>query len=197
MPPPDPVPGMLYVENDGTGVPVRASQTAGRPGRGQDGSAGTREVKLARFFTVSRLDEDGTPVTDPGSSSYVAAFDGKDTLARLVEAEYLRRGGEHFRQIGAPGDGAAWIWTMAAGLYPHATTSWTSTTPASTSPTWPATWHSSPRPGPVAARPQRRTRRGNIDAIITAARAFTLAGGKAEELDKKLGYFERNAHRMR
>ncbi len=38
---------------------------------------------------------------------------------------------------------------------------------------------------------------GNIDAIITAARQYPLAGVKAEELDKKLGYFERNAHRMR
>jgi len=38
---------------------------------------------------------------------------------------------------------------------------------------------------------------GNIDAIIDAARAFPLTGVKADELDKKLGYFERNAHRMR
>jgi len=51
-----PVPDMLYVETDGTGVPMRSSETAGRPGKGEDGSAGTREVKLARFFTVSRLD---------------------------------------------------------------------------------------------------------------------------------------------
>ena len=38
---------------------------------------------------------------------------------------------------------------------------------------------------------------GNIDAIITAARTFPLAGVKATELDRKLGYFKRNAHRMR
>ena len=38
---------------------------------------------------------------------------------------------------------------------------------------------------------------GNIDAIIDAARAFPLTGVKADELDKKPGYFERNAHRMR
>jgi hypothetical protein len=38
---------------------------------------------------------------------------------------------------------------------------------------------------------------GNIGAIITAARQYPLAGVQAEELDKKLGYFERNAHRMR
>jgi hypothetical protein len=38
---------------------------------------------------------------------------------------------------------------------------------------------------------------GNTGAIITAARQYQLAGVKASELDKKLGYFERNAHRMR
>ncbi len=108
-------------ETDGTGVPVRASQTAGRPGKGEDGKAGTREVKLARLFTVSALDADGGPVMDPGSSSYTFTFDGKDALADLVKAEYLRRGGEHHRQVVALGDGAAWIWTMAGDLYPHAT----------------------------------------------------------------------------
>ena len=120
-PRPEPVPDMLYVEVDGTGVPVRASETEGRTGKDDDGKAGTREVKLARLFTVSRLDDDGRPVMDPGSSTYVFTFDGKDALAGLVEAEYLRRGGEHFRQVVALGDGAAWIWTMAGKLYPHAT----------------------------------------------------------------------------
>ena len=76
LPPPAPVPDMLYVQVDGTGVPVRASETAGRAGKGEDGQAGTREVKLARLFTVSRLDEHGRPVMD-GSSTYVATFDGR------------------------------------------------------------------------------------------------------------------------
>ena len=31
---------------------------------------------------------------DPGSSTCVATFDGKDALAGLAEAEYARRGGE-------------------------------------------------------------------------------------------------------
>ncbi|MGH7733803.1 MAG: hypothetical protein ACREOE_08935 [Gemmatimonadales bacterium] len=107
---------MLYVEADGTGVPMRTAETEGRDGK--DGQARTREIKLARLFTVSAMDAAGHPVTDPGSSSYVATFDGKDAFAVLAEAEYLRRGGEHFRQVVAIGDGAAWIWTMAQALYP-------------------------------------------------------------------------------
>jgi len=198
LPPPPPVPDMLYVEVDGTGVPVRASETEGRPGKGEEGQAGTREVKLARLFTVSRLDDDGNPVMDPGSSSYVATFDGKDALARLVEAEYLRRGGEHFRQIVAIGDGAAWIWTMAGKLYPHAT---------HITDIWHAREHLTDlaahlafiTPDPAQWLEDRGAElgAGNIKAIITAARQYRLDGVKAEELDKKLGYFERNAHRMR
>ena len=109
LPPAEPVPDMLYVEVDGTGVPVRASETEGRQGKADDGKASTREVKLARLFTVSRLDDDGRPVMDPGSSTYAFTFDGKDVFAGLVGAEYQRRGGGHFRQVVALGDGAAWI----------------------------------------------------------------------------------------
>jgi hypothetical protein len=198
LPPPLPVPDMLYVEVDGTGVPMRASETAGRPGRGEDGQAGTREVKLARLFTVSRLDEDGRPVTDPGSSSYAFTFDGKNALAGLVKAEYLRRGGEHFRQVVAVGDGAAWIWGMAEDLYPHAT---------HIVDIYHAREHLHDlaahlafiTPDPAAWLEDRSADldAGNIEAIITAARHYPLAGVKASELDRKLGYFERNVHRMR
>jgi Uncharacterised protein family (UPF0236) len=198
LPPPEPVPDMLYVETDGTGVPVRASETEGRQGRSEDGKAGTREVKLARLFTVSRLDDDGRPVMDPGSSTYVATFDGKDALAELVEAEYLRRGGDHFRQVVALGDGAAWIWTMAEKLYPQAT---------HITDIYHAREHLTdlaahlafitPDPAQWLADRNAELDAGDIEAIITSARAYPLAGVKAEELGKKLGYFERNAHRMR
>jgi hypothetical protein len=198
LPPPEPVPDMLYAEVDGTGVPVRASETQGRPGKDGDKQAGTREVKLARFFTVSRLDDDGRPVMDPGSSTYVATFDGKDALAELAGAEYLRRGGEHFRQVVALGDGAAWIWTMAEALYPHAT---------HIVDIYHAREHLhdlanhlafiTPDPPQWLAGRLGELDAGNIGAIITAARQHPLADVKAEELDKKLGYFERNAHRMR
>jgi hypothetical protein len=41
----------LYIAIDGTGVPMVAAETEGRPGRGEDGKAYTREVKLACLFT--------------------------------------------------------------------------------------------------------------------------------------------------
>ena len=198
LPPPGPVPDMLYVETDGTGVPVRASETEGRAGKAGDGKAGTREVKLARLFTVSRLDEDGRPVMDPGSSTYVFSFDGKDALAGLVKAEYLRRGGEHHRQVVALGDGAAWIWAMAGDLYPHAT---------HIVDIYHAREHLhdlaahlafiTPDPAQWLADRSEELDAGNIDAIIEAATAYPLHGVKADDLEKKLHYFQHNAHRMR
>jgi hypothetical protein len=57
---------------------LRASEIAGRSGKGEDGKANTREVKLARLFTISRLDQDGRPVMDRDSSTCAFSFDGKD-----------------------------------------------------------------------------------------------------------------------
>jgi hypothetical protein len=188
---------MLYVEVDGTGVPVRASETEGRAGK-EDGRAGTREVRLARLFTVSRLDDDGRPVTDPGSSACVAAFCGKDALAGLVKAEYLRRRGEHFRQVVALGDGAAWIWNMAGNLYPRATRI-TDICHAREHLTDLANHLAFITPDPVQWLQDRSAEldAGNIQAIIDAARRYPLEGARAEDLEKKLGYFQHNAHRMR
>ncbi|MGI8450119.1 MAG: hypothetical protein ACR2MP_23665, partial [Streptosporangiaceae bacterium] len=46
LPPPGPLPDKLYIAIDGTGVPMIAAETEGRDGKGDDGKARTREVKL-------------------------------------------------------------------------------------------------------------------------------------------------------
>ena len=48
---------------------MTAKETAGREGKGEDGRARTREVKLAVFFTQDKLDKDGYPVRDRDSTS--------------------------------------------------------------------------------------------------------------------------------
>ncbi len=68
--PPAPLPDKLYAAIDGTGIPVTARETAGRAGKGEDGRARTREVKLAVFFAQAKLDKNGCPVRDRGSESY-------------------------------------------------------------------------------------------------------------------------------
>ena len=119
--PPSPLPDKLYAAIDGTGVPVTAKETAGRDGKGEDGRARTREVKLAVFFTQDKLDGKGYPVRDRDSSSYVATFEPAAVFAGLVQAEGIRRGAGHVRQMTILGDGAAWIWNIAAAKFPEAT----------------------------------------------------------------------------
>jgi hypothetical protein len=73
--PPSPLPDKLYAAIDSTGVPVTAKETAGRDGKGEDGRARTREVKLAVFFTQDQVNDEGYPVRDRDSSSYIATFE--------------------------------------------------------------------------------------------------------------------------
>ena len=64
----------MYMGLDGTGVPVRKSEVKGRRGKQPDGSAKTREVKLATTWTAETRTADGLPERDPGSVSYSAAL---------------------------------------------------------------------------------------------------------------------------
>ena len=105
--PPAGLPDKLYIDVDGTGVPMRAAETDGRPGKGEDGKARTREVKLACAFTETKVDEDGYPIGDPDSSSYLVTFAPAAEFGTLMEAEDRRRGAEHVRQLTILGDGAA------------------------------------------------------------------------------------------
>src|SRR5450755_1724971 len=96
--PPSPLPDKLYAAIDGTGVPVTAKEAAGRDGKGEDGRARTREVKLA-FFTQDKVNDEGYPVRDQDSSSYLATFEPASVFAGFVEAEGIRRGARHVRQF--------------------------------------------------------------------------------------------------
>ena len=197
--PPSPLPDKLCAAIDGTGVPVTAKETAGRDGKGEAGRARTREVKLGVFFTQDQVDEKGYPVRDRDSSSYVATFEPASVSAGLAEAEGIRRGAGHVRQLTVPGDGATWIWNIASSKFPGATqvaglfharehihglARLLEFMPGDRKDEW------------LAARLQDLDY-GDIDGICRAGRAYRLGGIKKDELDTALGYFENNAPRMR
>ncbi|MGH9059435.1 MAG: ISKra4-like element ISDesp4 family transposase, partial [Acidimicrobiales bacterium] len=125
IPPATPAAGrgldILYSAIDGTGIPMTAAETAGRAGKGPDGRAGTREAKLAAVFTQTRTDNDGYPVRDPASTSYIATLETVETFADLYQAEVRARGADHVRQHVILGDGARWIWNLATARFPEAT----------------------------------------------------------------------------
>lgn len=119
----------MYLGMDGTGVPLRASELAGRTGKQPDGSSKTREVKLCTVWTAEGRDDDGIPVRDPGSVSYSAAIESaasRDTdeapseFAQRADREARRRGFHQAERRVVLGDGAPWIWNLADEQFPGA-----------------------------------------------------------------------------
>ena len=197
--PPAGLPDKLYIAIDGTGVPVIRAETAGRPGKGEDGTARTREVKLACVFTQTRVDDDGYPVRDPDSSSYLATFEPAAPFGVLMAAEARCRGAARVRQLTTLGDGAVWIWNLAAEHFPEAT---------QIVDLYHAREHLHDLGKLLAfmlggqhqdwlAERSAELDAGDIPALLSAARVFPLTGIKAKERDTALGYFETNAPRMR
>lgn len=124
-----PVPPTLYAGIDGTGVPMRAAEVAGRSGKQPAGSARTREVKLCVVWSAEGRDADGRAVRDPGSLTYTAAIESaatRDTDGQVSEfAQRALREGSRRRFENAPrrvvlGDGAPWIWNLAGEQFPGA-----------------------------------------------------------------------------
>src|SRR5258708_13220517 len=58
----------MYLGMDGTVVPMRASEVAGRPGKQPDGSAKTPEPKLGSMWTPESPNNTGTPMPHPAPS---------------------------------------------------------------------------------------------------------------------------------
>jgi len=69
----------MYLGMDGTGVPLRPAELAGRAGKGADGQARTREVKLVTVWSAEGRDPEGIPVRDPGSVSWSGAIESAAT----------------------------------------------------------------------------------------------------------------------
>jgi len=111
---------ILYVEMDGTGIPVVHKETEGRVGK-QDGQpAHTREAKLGCVFTQTTVDEEGYPVRDKASTSYVGAIESCEEFGRRLYAEAWQRGWARAEKKVVLGDGAEWIWNQASLHFPDA-----------------------------------------------------------------------------
>ena len=119
----------LYLGLDGTGVPVRQTETRGRRGKQPDGSAKTREAKIVAVWSADALDQDGRPVRDPGSVTYGAAIEtiaSRETdpdpspFAGRALREAERRCFDEAPRRAVLGDGALWIWNWADEYAPGA-----------------------------------------------------------------------------
>jgi len=110
----------LYVEFDGTGVPMVPKELAGRKGKQPGGSAKTREAKLGCVFTQTLCDDEGRPLRDRASTSFVGAIENVERFGSRIFDEAQRRGLYRARRVVALSDGAEWAKNLADDQFPNA-----------------------------------------------------------------------------
>jgi hypothetical protein len=186
----------FYVSVDGTGVPMIRSELEGHRGRGPDGQAHTREIKLAALFTQSTRDAQGDPIRDPQSTTYLASFVSSDPFGGLVRQAALARGLAQAQRVIFLGDGAAWVWEIARTGFPqavqildyyhasqHVTALARAIYPdAGTAQNWAVRW-------------QSLIYDSELDVLLAEARA-TADPAPTEAVQRELDYLERNRVRM-
>jgi len=115
----EPVP-ILYVQMDGTGVPVVKKETVGRKGKLDGLPAHTREVKLGCVFTQTKWDGEGFAIRDDSSTTYTGAIENAEQFGKRLYVEAWKRGWSRAEQKVVIGDGAEWIWNLAREHFPNA-----------------------------------------------------------------------------
>jgi hypothetical protein len=104
---------VMYVQMDGTGVPIVTKEVEGRTEKGNNGRAHTREVKLGCVLTQSKVDAEGWPVRDEDSTTYMGAIETAEELSRRLDTEAQRRNWDRAQKKVVMGDSAEWIWNLA------------------------------------------------------------------------------------
>ncbi len=115
----EPIP-VLYVQMDGTGVPVVKKETVDRKGKLDGLSARTREAKLGCVFTQTAWDEEGFAIRDPDSTTYTGAIENAEQFGKRLYLEAWKRGWSRSEKKVVIGDGAEWIWNLAQQHFPGA-----------------------------------------------------------------------------
>jgi len=111
---------ILYVQMDGTGIPVVKKETLGRQGKTEGQPSHTREVKLGCVFTQTAWDKKGFPIRDPDSTTYTGAIETAEEFGKRLYVEAWKRGWSRAEKKVVMGDGAEWIWNLAEQHFPGA-----------------------------------------------------------------------------
>jgi hypothetical protein len=129
-----PIDTPFYAGADGTGIPVRPEETVGREGKGPDGKARTREIKLGVVFRQEAKkpvaatqksnpkedSSDARPQRVEGSTRYVATTGNCQEFGQQLRQLALSQGLSQATQVVFLGDGAAWVWEQARVCFPMA-----------------------------------------------------------------------------
>ena len=191
---------IIYVQMDGTGIPVVKKETAGRQGKVEGQPAHTRECKLGCVFTQTTWDKEGYAIRDPDSTTYTGAIETAEEFGRRMYAEASRRGWSRALLKVVMGDGAEWIWNIAELHFPGAIQIVD-------------LYHARQHLWDVARKlypndeakqkawmkmHQKLLDRGKIEKLVGALRAIKSENAEiAEKVRTEADYFERNRERMR
>lgn len=190
----------LYIEMDGTGVAMVPHELAGRKGKQPDGSAKTREVKLGCVFTQTAFDDEGRPIRDPATTSFVGAIENAQAFGERLYAEAVRRGLFEAKRVVVLGDGAEWVKNQAGIHFGHA---------QFIIDFYHASEHVTALSRALFDRDLKRLNlyrdrwvdaleQGNVEAIIEQARRFLPNDPKAaKDARTQIAYFDKNKDYMR
>jgi hypothetical protein len=191
---------VIYIEMDGTGVPVVKAETEGRAGKLEGQPAHTREVKLGCVFTQTTTDQEGHPVRDEDSTTYTGAIETAEEFGPRLYTEAWRRGWSRANKKVVIGDGAVWIWNLADQHFPGA---------IQIVDLYHARQHLWELSAKLFPNDEQRRKRwmarcldqlegGKIEAVVKTLRELRPASAElAKTLRNHAEYFERNAERMR
>jgi hypothetical protein len=191
---------VMYVELDGTQLPMVRAELEGRAGRSPGQPARTREVKLGCVFTQTTIDPEGRPIRDPASTTYTGAIETAEMFGPRLYAEAWERGWDRAKKKVVLGDGAEWIWNIANQHFVAA---------IQIVDIWHARKHlwdmaAQLFPGDEKLRKSwakkliKKLNRGRVEALVTELRNFpTRKPDLRDILRIEADYFERNRERMR
>ncbi len=191
---------ILYIAMDGTGVPVVPRETQGRRGKDATGKAKTREAKIGCVFTQTKQDEQGYPIRDEDSTTYVGAIESAEVFGSRIYAEAVRRGLRQAQKVVVLGDGGPWIWGIAAQCFPWAT---------ETVDLYHAREHlanlgklvygpTSTEAKQWASARSEQLDDGDVEAVVTSMKRLRPRQNNAgKEVRKAINYFQTNKERMR
>jgi hypothetical protein len=193
-----PVP-IMYVSADGSGVPMRKEELQGRAGKQADGTAKTRQAYLGCIFTQHRVDENGHPVRNWESTTYVSSMESSDLFGPILRAEALRRGMAYAGRVVLLIDGASGLENLGLINFKDALQIVDF-------------YHALEHVGKVLVallgskeHPDYKRRRGRwakrllrngVLGLIAEARKESAGAPKTELVEKELNYFVENVERM-
>jgi len=199
-----PLPGskavpIMYVSGDASGVPMRQEELAERAGKQPDGSAKMRMAYLGCVFTQHKTDEEGHPVRDHESTTYVSTFSPIEEFGPLLRQDAIRRGMALALQVVLLIDGALGLANMGRLCFPGAIQIVDF-------------YHALEHAGEVLVallgskehpdyqrrlgRWARQLLKDQVEKLIAQTRKECAGKSQADAVEKELGYFLNNVERM-